>query len=186
MITLPLLERSSLISFTIIIAALSGLMLGMFLWSLEISRPFGWATVFAMVLCLLQWFAPRLMRLPYRLWNRAAIEVARCASALVTIICFYITIAAVGRTGSALTLTPPELAESMWIPCPTDGARPYHYQQAVRLEESRPKHWISCFTLWALRTGNLWSCFLLPFLVLLSALDARRPETVPTDIYTLY
>jgi hypothetical protein len=186
MITLPPVEHACLKGFMVIIGILIGVSLGISLSLLGVGRPFGWGALVALLLILSGYLAPRFARLVYRVWNRAALEFARYASVLLIGICFYVVMVAVGKTGSTLKLARLGSTESMWVPRNTLAANSYRHQHALDFGESTHRSWISSFSSWAFRSGNFWSCFLLPFLIVLPTFDVPRNEAVPTDIYTLY
>jgi hypothetical protein len=187
MITLPPLERACLKTATLIIGVLNGMSLGLFLWLLGVDEAFAWGGFFALFLILTGFLTPRFARLEYRIWKKAGFEFARHATGLMTWICFYVIVVAVGRTGAVLKPTPPPgPEESMWIVRKSLPEKSYYSQHASDSGEPAHSNWISSFTSWAFNSGNLWCCALLPFLICLAALDRPTDDNIPTDIYTLY
>jgi hypothetical protein len=186
MLTLPPIQPATLRSFTATIAVLSALIVGLVLWLSGARWPFGLAVIIASVLALPGLLWPKLARLPYRAWNKIASEFARIGRAFVSGICFYVVVVAVGRAGASIRLASPEAGESMWVPRTALAEDSVQVRPAMPASERRHGSWISAFFSWAVRSGNFWTCFLVPFLMLLSALDVEWEEKVPTDTYTLY
>lgn len=186
MITLPSVRRASLRSFWLAICLSGGLLLSVVL-SLLVS--FRWAVLavgLAFVLALPGYLWPQLISLPYRVWNRLARDFARCASLLLMSICFYIILVAVGRAGSSLSLARPTATQSSWVPRETLAPTTYNNQHGIPTEGSLSQGWIATLFSWALHSGNLWTCCLLPFLMLLSLFETEEENSAPTDIYTLF
>jgi hypothetical protein len=186
MVTLPPLEDASLRSFVFILGPLCGASVALLSWSWGLSRPFALGMLTAIAWIVPALLAPTFARFSYRVWNRIAFEFARVARIFIAGICFYVIMVAVGRAGSAIRLRPPESGESMWVPRSTLAADAYRAQAAEPAEGAQTTSWASSYIAWAVKRGNFWYCVMLPFLMLLSALDAPREETVPTDVYTLY
>jgi hypothetical protein len=126
------------------------------------------------------------MLLPYRVWNRLARDFAHYASLLLMGICFYIIFVAVGRAGSSLRLARPTATQSLWVPRKTLAPTTYGNQHAIATEGSLKKGQIASLFSWALHSGNLWTCCLLPFLILLSLFETEQENSVPAGIYTLF
>jgi len=133
------------------------------------------------------WFGlriPQVVIFVYRIWNRAARIFAKCATDWTMAVCFYIVFLAVGRAGSALSLTPNAPNKSTWIP---RSAGPL--DASLSPENASAPGWIRACALWAARTSNEWTYFLIPFFVLLSALGNEGEEEealAPVGIYTLF
>ena len=100
-------------------------------------------------------------------------------------ICFYVIVVAVGRSGASLRLARPDSGQSLWVRRQDPlGARTASNGSSPRMNTS--KSWIRNFLKWSARSSNLWACGVLPFLVLISALDPEQDNTVPKEIYTLF
>ena len=128
---------------------------------------------------------PRLVWSPYAIWNRLAREYSRAASLILTAICFYIVFVAVRLAGSALRLKGPQPGESLWTPRGTLPSTAYRSQDESP-RGGAPKGWLRVIFSWSARPGHRWVVGLIPFLVLLRALDYDERAGVPSDIYTLY
>jgi hypothetical protein len=184
---LPAANRPRLLSsFWLVVSLFLGLLL-----SATFSPLFSLGWLFLAVsstaaLFLPVWRKPELASLPYRAWNKMARGFGYYGRLLVLGIIFYVIFLAVGRTGSHLKLQRPEdREESQWIKRDTLSPDAYHVQHSLPGEESF-RSWISAFSSWTLRSGNVWALFLLPFLVLLSWLDTEQEENFPSGIYTLF
>jgi hypothetical protein len=129
----------------------------------------------------------RAIRKAYAVWNRLALGFGRAAQLLLMGICFYVIFVAVGRTGSALRLAHPSPTASLWVARGTLAPNAYVSQYGAGDGASLQKGWIATFLSWAVRSGNWWALSLLPFLILLSALQIDETKsTFPANIYTLF
>jgi len=185
MIALPYpVTRICLRSFWSLICLFAGVLIGV-LWPLPLSvGSFGLGIILALTLALPGLLWPFLVSVPYRVWNKLAREFARWTRPLIIGICYVIFIA-VGRMGTSLRLAPPTSTESRWVTRRTLAPATYVSQYSVPLKESSQK-WIPTFLSWAVHSGNLWACCLLPFLVLLSVVKTDQEDIFPADIYTLF
>jgi len=149
--------------------------------------PHWWvgAVIVALVLALPGFFWPQAVSIPYKVWNRLAHYFAWAAGLVLSGICFYIVIVAVGRTGSSLALGRPTPGKSLWSRRLTVQPAAYTSLDFFARERSPQRSWISAFFSWAARAGNLWAVCLFPFLLLLSALETGKARLSP-NVYTLY
>ena len=122
---------------------------------------------------------------PYVVWNKLAREFGRYSRAWLMAICFYVIVVAVGRSGASLRLARPDFGQSLWVRRQDPSGARNGFERVVAADESS-KSWIRNFLKWSARSSNLWACGVLPFLVLISALDAEQDNTVPKEIYTLF
>jgi hypothetical protein len=129
---------------------------------------------------------PQNLLFPYRAWNRLARGCAKVARLWVLTICFYVLLVAVGRTGSALRLQRPVASASLWIKRKTLSPEAYHSQHATPRSGSPARGWIAAYLSWTVQTRNYWASCLLPFFILLSALEPEHESNVSTDLYTLF
>jgi hypothetical protein len=121
----------------------------------------------------------------YAVWNKLAREFARYARTSLMGICFYVIVVAVGRSGASLRLSRPDSGQSLWVRRQDSTGARNGFERVIATDESS-KNWIRNFFRWSARSRNLWACGVLPFLILLSALDPEQDTTVPKEIYTLF
>ena len=174
-------------SFWLVISLGSGLLVGVFL-SLLVSPPWlALGVAIALVSALPGLLRPETVSIFYRKWNTLTHWFTRVARAWIALVYFLVVFTVVGRVGSTLKLVRPIGISSMWVPLETDAENENSRFRGVTVEHSPDSGWVSAFLPWAARPGNWWCFSLLPFLVLLSALESEREQsTVPTSIYTLY
>lgn len=128
--------------------------------------------------------SPRKVVWAYELWNRAASRYARVARSWIAWLCFNIVFFAVGRAGASLQLGRPAGKGSLWVARGTLDPRAYTSEFMERAPRRRT--WIAGFTSWAIRTRRPWTLALLPFLLVLQALDPQEDLHLPGGLYTLY
>jgi len=128
---------------------------------------------------------PTLARMPYRAWNKLVRIFGACASRFTLMVMFYILIA-VGRAGSSLALRRPDERESQWVPRSALDPRAFFVQHRSPAKEIDRSSWAANLYRWSSKSRNYWVLALLPFLLLLSALDTEQEENYPTNIYTLF
>jgi hypothetical protein len=88
--------------------------------------------------------------------------------------------------GSRVLRRPPSVEHSGWIPRNPDSGNAYESQARIALGIDESSHWASIVRSWSGRSGNGWVLGLLPFLVLLAALDPSGKRSFSTSNYTLY
>jgi hypothetical protein len=188
MITLPSRPRRAwLVSFWLAISVCSGLLIGLLSALLIAPRWVGLGGILMLVLACTGLLRRRVIRRAYAVWNRLALSFGRAAQLVLMGICFYIIFVAVGRTGSALRLAHPSPTASLWVPRGTLAPSAYVSQYGARDGASLQQGWIATFLSWAVRSGNWWALSLLPFFILLSALQIdEKKGTFPANIYTLF
>jgi hypothetical protein len=102
-------------------------------------------------------------------------------------ICYYIILVAVGQSGSPLNLAYPPSPEPLWLPRGTLAPSAYRSQYGVATRTSSEQGWVAAFLSWAAQSGNFWAFSLLPFFILLAALQTGREKgNFPANIYTLF
>ena len=187
MIILPTTPRRAwLMSFWLAICILSGLLFAALTSLLVSPRWFGLGVIVGLGLALPGFLRPQAISILYNVWNRLARTFARAGRLSVMGICFYVILAAVGRTGSSLRLDRPTAGKSLWVPRTTLAPRAYPHQYDNTTKDPRQRGWIATFLSWARESGNWWALPLLPFLVLLSTLDEDTHKIFPANIYTLF
>lgn len=175
------------LSFLLVISLCAGLIVGALLWILASPPWSGLGVILALLLVAVGLLKRRKLSRPYAAWNSLARKVAQVAQLWVEGVCFYTVFLAVGRTGAPLRLARPESGtESLWTSRETLAPGAYIYHQAAKGEGLARRSWILGFVSWAVGSRNVWVCCLLPFLVLLKALDTEEESEFPDSIYTLY
>ena len=186
-IALPSEERRVLVrSLWLSLAGLSALtMIVLAVW-LRSPIAFVAALVLGGLLGYVAFLVPVLAWRVYRAWNRRLVfPVGRLARQVVSAMCFYITISAVGRSGSRLRRSPGRNA-SAWMPRTPQPAGSYK-ATFVTHHAAAPGTWFMEYARWARDTGNTWSIVLIPFLAVLQALpDKGQAGDAPENIYTLF
>lgn len=138
-------------------------------------------TVLAVVVGVLR---PTELGLVYRVWNKAARGYALVVRAALLALCYGV-ITAAGTAGSSLRLRRPRPGESLWYPRDTLPAEAYGSLDERPGRAWRGHPWRAVLT-WALRTGHAWAIVLLPFLMLIAALERSEQTHYPDGIYTLF
>jgi hypothetical protein len=181
----PARRYSILIGFWIALSLFAGMTIGtiLSLWASPALMTLGLVAVPVLALPGLLW--PQLAILPYVVWNKLAREFARYSRTWLMGICFYVIVVAVGRTGASLRLSRPDSGQSLWVRRQDSSGARNGFERVIATDESS-KSWIRNFFRWSARSRNLWACGVLPFLVLLAALDPEPETNVPKEIYTLF
>lgn len=180
-------NRSWLLSFWLAMSLCIGLITGALSWILISPAWAGCGVLVALALAMSGVLRPQLLVGPYRFWNRLAVKFAGFAQMCVTGICFYIVFVAVGRTGASLGLAHPNSnSESLWTPRETLVSSAYISHDRATSKGLRQRGWFDTFLPWAIRSGNVWACCLLPFLILLRTLETGEESGFPSNTYTLY
>jgi hypothetical protein len=185
MITLPPIERTGLRAFVIVIGVGFGACVALVLALTRMANPGLWGASAGIFLIVGGLWSPPFSRFLYRAWNKLAREFSRRASTILIRICYYTIFVAVGRTGSGICLTPVAGGTSMWFrrnsTLPSAAGDP-----RTTTPPTGEKSWALSYVTWALQSRNIWYCFVLPFVLLVRALNDSTEQIVPTDIYTLY
>jgi hypothetical protein len=181
----PARRYSILIGFWLALSLFAGVTLGAILSLLVSPTMMSLGLVAVPVLALPGLLWPQVAILPYVVWNKLAVEFGRYSRTWLMAICFYVILVAVGRSGASLRLARPDSGQSLWVRRQDPSGARNGFERVVATDESS-KSWIRSFFKWSVRSGNYWACGVLPFLVLLSALDPEQDNTVPNEIYTLF
>jgi hypothetical protein len=120
----------------------------------------------------------------YRLGVRASRLYARLARFILLALCYGIVFVAVGATGSALRLRRPAPGDSLWEARRTLPWGAYRSQHDAESPGTR-RRW-RAFLAWATTSNNAWTLTLVPFLLLVAALDTEDEAPYPVGIYTLF
>jgi hypothetical protein len=120
----------------------------------------------------------------YRLGVRASRLYARLARFALLALCYGIIFVAVGAAGSALRLRRPAPGDSLWEAGRTLPPGAYRSQHGAESPGTR-RRWRAILD-WATDSGNAWALTLVPFLLLVAALDTEDEAPYPVGIYTLF
>lgn len=187
-IALPLEERRVLArSLWFTLSAFTALLFSAVAALSGVTQPLLTGMILAALLAAALLAAPGLAWRIYRAWNRRLVwPAARLVVRLVTAICYFVSIAAVGRAGSRLSRTGSAPGVSGWTTRGPLARESYGATYAGAAFAKGRRGWISDYVLWARRTGNLWAISLLPFLLILRTLPDERETDAPPNIYTLF
>jgi hypothetical protein len=170
------------LSFSMASSILGAALLYHVLASVQLSG-IGFVSVPIVLLPLLLW--EKGLMLCYRLWNRLAREVGRFAQKVILRICFHLVFRAAGFAGSSMTIDRPSPEQSLWANKETLGSSSYFGQHRVSPKRS-PVNWVWSVASWSRQSRDLLPFCLLPFLLLLWALEPNQETEVSGDIYTLF
>jgi hypothetical protein len=177
-------QRAVLRSFWMCISFAFGTGLTLACWLLGV--PFSIAIGLAGVAAfgMIPVFHEELVRRLYRAWNgRLVRPIARFAARCILGICYFIIFVATGRAGSGLRCKTHD--GSGW--CVRTSLTAAQYRSPfVGDSPQNEKHWMRAYVRWALKTGNVWSICLLPFLWLIRLLSQEEDKVSQANIYTLF
>ncbi len=184
-------DRAWRLSFWLAFSLTAGISVAGIAW---LARSPDWMFLGALVLSViaLPGFAqPRLLSLPYRIWNRMAREYSGAARLVLMGICFYTMFVAVGWAGSVLQLERLSRGSSNWMPRGTLPSTAYGSLDGSPVERSNG--WLRALLSWMARSGHLSLAGLIPYLLLLHAFEPGKEgraissdDDEPTGIYSLY
>lgn len=180
-------RRAWLTSFWLVICASSGLLFVVL--SVLLASPWwlGAGVILTVALALLGLLWSQAISLPYRAWNKLAMYFAWAGRLYLTGIYFFVMFVVVGQVRSSFKLGgAAALGASGWVPRKPLAPAAYPSQYDVAISDSSHKGWVRTYLSWALHSGNFWAVFLLPFLILLNALEPDGKKTIPIGIYTLF
>lgn len=183
-ITLPnALRRAELRSFCLIItigalvmlAILRGLSAGFVYWAVPV-----------LIGCIAGLLYPRLIRIPYRIWNKSSKLYGRYACIYIMAVAFHLIVGLTGNSRFSKQFTGTGAARSSWVPRPSPDQ--LVYQSQYQLPDGLTTHarWPVAYLAWAWRTRNIPALFVLPLLVLLSILQPEEECFHASEIYTLF
>jgi hypothetical protein len=180
-------NRAWLVSFSMAFSVFIGLIFCTV--AVIISLSFGWIAfglLLTAIIALLGLMKTGFVSRLYQLWYRGVRFYLYQISRLLVRICFYLIFIAAGGMKSALGLKRPPASRSQWVARQTLKPTSYASQYVDNPQGAQEKGWISQFAAWASRSDNKWAFCVLPFLMLLRALDIDQESGFPTNIYTLY
>ena len=179
----PCPQRAWLRSFWASVCLLAAAFVGTLAWLY--GTEFLWIEAAVGVLFASGMIAPHLLVWPYRAWNKLARLFAGYAEALVLRISFFTVCVPAGWSGSQIRVKRPLSQGTLWLS--RESRKPVDQPLPARGNGMRDEGWIARYMAWAWQSGEIWRLALLPFLLLLFALQSREQEsTVPENIYTLF
>jgi hypothetical protein len=167
-------RRAEVTAFWIAASALAAAVAVLVAVTAGAGRPWAWAAAAAALLTVpgaiwAPWFERGIW-----FWNGAVRRLALGLRRYVLFISYFIVVAAVGRSGSALELRGDGVERSRWIPRPTEP----------RFDD---RAWAGALQTFARTPGNAWAFCLLPVVFVLRLLAAEHDDAVPPgSTYTLY
>lgn len=179
-------RRAWLTSFWLVIAFLGGSVIGVILVILKSAVWFGVGIMIGALIAMPGLLWPQSISILYEKWHKLSEFYARATRVVVKGACFYLVFAACGLVGSTLRLTRPSTGQSMWQPRATHEPSTYLQQYETATKGSLHKGWKRSYVSWAVSSGNLWAVCLLPWLMLVAALDTDEQEGTPSTLYTLF
>ena len=153
-------------------------------WLLGVPFPIGIGLAGATAVAMILVFHEELVRRIYGAWNRRLVRpIARFAARCIMGICYFVIFVATGRAGSELRAK--AHGASGWCVRASLTAAQYH-SPFVGDSPRNEKGWMRAYARWALKTGNVWSICLLPFLWLIRLLSQEEEQVSQANIYTLF
>ena len=185
-LTLPArADRQWLWSFWLGLSGFSGLLASGIGWLSGLQYWHTGGVLWTLALIVLGFAWPRAVKIVYRLWNRLARRFGQVASDLILLICFYTTFVATAQAGPSLKFQLNERGKSLWMPRRTLSRGAYVGMGTSPTDRSEAS-WLNLLLSWSRQPGQLWTVCLIPFLMLLSALETRTADDPPSGIYSLY
>jgi hypothetical protein len=177
-------QRALLRSFWLCISLVFGAGVALACWLLGVRFPIGIGLAGAAAAAMILVFHEELVRRLYGAWNRRLVRpIARFSARCVMAICYFIIFVATGRAGSGLRSKTHE--GSGW--CVRSSLTAAQYRSPFVGDSPRnEKGWVRAYVRWALKTGNVWSICLLPFLWLIRLLSQEEDQVSQANIYTLF
>jgi hypothetical protein len=176
------LQRAWLRSFLAAVCLLATLLVAALAWLY--GAKWLWLTAAVALLCAAGMIAPRWLVWPYRAWNKVARFYAALAEALVLKIAFFMVCVPAGWAKSRMNLERAPSNATYWRARenPTSTA-----SSMVQRKGGKAEGWIARYIAWAKHSGQHWRLALLPYLIVLGALQSEEKESaVPENIYTLF
>jgi hypothetical protein len=144
--------------------------------------PVGVGALTAAMLLAVGLWRPQACLWPYRIFNRLATDVSRLTAIAVRLVCFYLVIGSAGLVASRLQRARPAEKTSGWRQRGPVEITTLWRSPTIR----RPNGWVRNYASWATTGTHLWVSCLLPFLMILSTVDAEEEGAVSSGNYTLY
>lgn len=174
-------RRADVSGFWILGSALLSVLLGTAASASGADAPWAWAATGAAGVLLPGAFWRPWFQTGIWVWNGVMRRSGGWLRRYVSAVCYYTVFAAIGRSGSALDLLPPQPRSSRWTPRP--DSRSGHEPRT----DSGGVQWYRGLLACARNPGNAWMVFLLPSVFLLVLFrDEFLESAPPASTYTLY
>ena len=183
MISLPSPRRAQFCAFWLVQSACTAFLAMIVGGVLGVRRYMLLGIIFGLLMALPGLWRPHAIASLYRAWNRWAERYALGARMLLLRICYYVVFTPVGCDGSIIR--PDAKCQSLWMPRTTLSPNAYVSQYDLTLP-GFSRSWAIGYLGWAYKSGNIWAWGLLPFLILIAALETQRSKAYPVSIYTLF
>ena len=177
------LRRAELRSFCL---AVSSIALTAFALMVRFSSATRYAAMATICACCLGLMFPRLVRIPYRIWNKSAKVFVRCAQYYLLGVVFHTVVRAMSMAVMSVEFCQKSSSSSSWVQ--RDSVTPTSYGSLHQMagESSTRAAWPFTFIGWARQTANVPAMCLLPFLFVLSIFQPEEESEKISDIYTLF
>ncbi len=139
----------------------------------------GLLTVVSAFLAPMQW------DIPYRAWNKMARHYGEFMRWYVLGIC-YMIISLVRLTGVAPAFTRPSAGRSGWIDKSRKAGSSDGAVGHISVEQGTSYRWVQAYVSQARSSGRSWLLMLLPFLAVLSLVEAEDKQKPLSTTYTLF
>lgn len=184
-LTLPRGDRRAVLrSFWLVISLSFASGLWLVFWLFNMPFPWAFGVFGGIVLGSFGFVREEFVRRLYGAWNHRVIDLlARLTSNAVMAICLFIIFLATGRVGSRLRFGGRATTWEHRSSLPSDA---YEFPFASQGRFSMKTGWIRDYLRWAIRSGNVWSISLIPFLCFLRMLSTEEQRSLEGNIYTLF
>ena len=183
MIRLPPPRRAQLRAFWLVQSACAGFLVLIVGAVVAVPAYLLVGIILGLTMALSAFWRPHAILGLYRAWDRWAESYALRARMLLLRISYYIVFAAVGCAGSSIRRD--AKSQSLWVPRTTLSPDTYLTQYDLAFP-CFSRNWAAGYLVWAYKSGNIWACCLLPFLILIAALERQSGKAHPASIYTLF
>jgi hypothetical protein len=188
MINLPPTSSSSLKCFCLACSLIAGFTIEIVAFSIDSKVGMGLGVTVGAGLAAAGRLWPAIVSKPYRIWDRLARRYAGMLRQVILLVSYWLIFPIVGQAASSSGLKISSSNQSLWVSRAALSTKSYFWQHdSNRNPLGKDRGWICTFISWSIQSRNIWSCSLLPFLILLSFLEeAEQQDHVPSNIYTLY
>jgi hypothetical protein len=186
MILLPIHPRWALKGLWVVVCAISGVKAGSAVWVLGWPGELAVGVAVAGAVWLVGLAFPPLVVFVHLAWNWAARRITRYGRPALLWICYFVVLLAVGKKNGRFGATGAVPAGSLWMGRETLAPEAYALPFNIITNGATAGGWVRGYVRWAVRSKNLWAIAVLPFLVLIAALEEREDLSLPANVYTLF